>query len=98
MYRQPTNNELRAIFLTNPNKIKDLSIGPKAAEIYAFVYSDNDGVNSIQVAREFGISVANASAHLTKLYKQGYLNRYADTCKSGSVEYNYRGCVHVDGF
>jgi len=80
---------IREFSLAGKNdRIKFLMISPRDRVIRAFVVNKREATAS-DVAKEFNISIQNASGTLTKLYRKGYFRRNEQLQDSGGYEWVY---------
>ena len=85
------DDELRAIQLADPLRLKRLHLTPQQYDILTWVISkEGAAVRSVDLKEYIDVSIKTASGLLLGLYHHAYLSRTETIKKSGGIEYAYQ--------
>jgi len=85
------DDELRAIQLADPLRLKRLHLTPLQYNVIAWIVSKGGGpIRSADLKEHFKMSIKTASTLLLGLKTMDYLDREEVSQKSGGVEYKYK--------
>jgi predicted transcriptional regulator len=86
-----TDNAIRQMILSNPEKVRELLLTNAARNILMTVAQDGDaGVTAAEWVRRFDDSIQSASQKLKSLWGKGYLTREEMASPSGGIHHLYK--------
>lgn len=86
-----TDNSIRQMILSNPEKVRELLLTDAALNIVMTVAQNGDaGVTAAEWARRFNDSIQSASQKLKNLWIKGYLTREEMDSPSGGIHHLYK--------
>lgn len=85
------DDELRAIQLADPLRLKRLHLTPVQYTVLKLVISKaHEPVRSTDLKHHMGMTIKTASGVLLGLHNQAYLDRVEVPQKTGGIEYQYK--------
>jgi len=84
--------KLKRLIVTNPSLVRDAMLTEDQAVKMIMEY-EYPTIGTKELAELRGISIQNASAQLSKLWRKGYLNRAERICESGGIIYRYSSAI-----